>query len=402
MKLIYLHQYFRKPSMAGGVRSYEFSKRLAADGHEVVVVTSDGDNVFRGWRIEEIDGFEVHWVSVVYDNKFGYLRRSLAFLRFVGKATFHICLLKSDKLIATSTPLTVAIPAIFYHVFKRKPYVFEVRDVWPEVPISLGIIKNKVLIYCAKLIEVNAYRYAESVIALSPDMKASILKVLPSRGVAVIPNASDVDLFKEEFTPDASVLTRQLQSIRCKHSRIVFYTGTLGLVNNIKSLVELAFLSPSCVAFIIVGDGREKRELEEHAKSKGVLGKNFYFLDAVSKDQLRVVHKYGDLACSTVLPVPALYSNSANKVFDAFASGTPLLINHGGWLKGLIEEKGCGLVINNTPNKEDAKNVYEFLMDESRYSRASSASLLLGEGVFNRENLYSKFKKVIESDEANI
>jgi hypothetical protein len=93
------------------------------------------------------------------------------FFKFLFLATVHICRLKSDKLFVTSTPLTVAIPALIYKFVKRKPFVFEVRDVWPEVPVSLGVIKNKVLIKFASFLEKLAYKHAEHIVSLSPDMQ---------------------------------------------------------------------------------------------------------------------------------------------------------------------------------------------------------------------------------------
>ena len=176
--------------MNGGIRSYEFAKRLAGSGHQVVVITSDKENEFSGWKVEAIDGFEVHWVSAKYDNSFGFVKRLWAFFKFLVFASIRICQIKSDKLFATSTPLTIAVPALIYKLVKRKPYVFEVRDVWPEVPIALGVIKNKLLIKFTYALEKLAYKHAEHIIALSPDMQRSVLQRSASTAVSVIPNAS--------------------------------------------------------------------------------------------------------------------------------------------------------------------------------------------------------------------
>lgn len=395
MEVVYLHQYFRKPSMNGGVRSYEFAKRLAQSGHSVVIVTSDNENEFSGWKVEELDGFEVHWVSVKYDNSFGFFKRLWAFIKFLVLASIHICSLKSDKLFVTSTPLTVAIPALIYKLFKRKPYVFEVRDVWPEVPIALGVIKSKILIQVALLLEKLAYKNAEHIVALSPDMKNSVLERCANTPVTVITNAADCHLFNLPLSKKDPFIDK-LQVIKSRHKKVVFYTGAFGLVNNLRSFIKLSSFSNYEVGFVIIGQGKEEVDLKEYAKELSVLDNTLYFLPSVNKNQLSFVHSTFDMATSTVLPIDALYANSANKVFDAFAAGTPLLINHGGWIKELIESSKCGLVINNDPKEHDYYTLRDFLFSEERYSDACEASLTLGQNEYNREKLFERLLTVVE------
>ncbi|MFK3862209.1 glycosyltransferase family 4 protein [Pseudoalteromonas rhizosphaerae] len=397
MKLIYLHQYFKKPSMNGGVRSYEFAKRLADSGHEVVMVTSDNENEFSGWKSEKLDGFEVHWVSVKYDNSYGFLKRLWAFFKFLVLASIHICSLKSDKLYVTSTPLTVAIPALIYKLVKRKPYVFEVRDVWPEVPIALGVIKNRILIQVVLFLEKLAYKNAAHIVALSPDMKNSILERCGNTPITVISNAADCHLFNLSL-PSDDMFLKKLNSIRDKHKKVVFYTGAFGLVNNLRSLIKLSSFSDGEIGFVIIGQGKEEYDLKEYAKELSVLDKQLYFLSSVNKNQLSFVHSIFDMAASTVLPINVLYANSANKVFDAFAAGTPLLINHGGWIKSLIESSNCGLVINNDPTVNDYYILKDFLLSEESYERACAASLRLGENEYNRERLFERLLTVIDEE----
>ena len=395
MRLIYLHQYFRKPTMNGGIRSYEFAKRLVASGYDVIMVTSDSENEFSGWRIEKLDGFEVHWVSVKYNNSYGFLRRLWAFVKFLVLSSIHICSLKSDKLFVTSTPLTVAIPAIIYKLIKRKPYVFEVRDVWPEVPIALGIIKNNVLIKAAFLLEKIAYKNAAHIVALSPDMKKSVLKRCTGKSVTIIPNAADCHLFNLSL-PTADPFIEKLQYIKSNHKKVVFYTGAFGMVNNLSSFIKLASYSNGDIGFVIIGQGKEELALKSLAAELSVLGSTLHFLPSVNKNQLSAVHSIFDMATSTVLPIEALYANSANKVFDAFAAGTPLLINHGGWIKELIERTESGLVINNTPTIVDYSRLKDFLLSEQDYEKACSASFDLGQSEYNREQLFKTFLSVIE------
>lgn len=396
MKLIYLHQYFKKPTMNGGVRSYEFAKRLAENGHDVVVVTSDNVNSFSGWRIEKLDGFEVHWISVKYDNSYGFIMRMYAFIKFLVLSSIHVCKIDCDKLFATSTPLTVAIPALFFKFFKRKSYVFEVRDVWPEVPIALGVLQSKFLILPALLLEKLAYKYAESIIALSPDMASSINNRFENVNITVIPNASDCHLFNIDVVEGD--FSDCLDEINNQHQFVVFYTGALGLVNNLSYLIDLSVHSCGKIGFVVIGSGREEKELELYAQERGVLGRTFHLLPSVSKKQLSTVHTKFHMATSTVLPIKELYANSANKVFDAFASGTPLLINHGGWLSDLIERERCGLALSNKANIDDYNKLYQFLDNDLIYKEACNSSTALGKNIFNREVLFTKFSEVLKNN----
>ncbi len=398
MKIIYLHQYFKKPSMSGGVRSYEFARRLVRDGHDVILVTSDTKNRFKSWKVEFIDGIEVHWISVPYDNSYGIFSRLWAFLKFIFLATIHCSKIKCDKIFATSTPLTVAIPAIIMNKIKGTPYLFEVRDVWPEVPIALGVINNKVLKWVAFWLEKVAYKNADSIIALSIDMKKSIISRFPECTVKVIPNAADVNLFDTSKDDDNEELVASINSIKEKHKFIVFYTGTFGVVNNISYIINLASYSNGEVGFVIVGNGKERSSLEKMAKDKGVLDSIVYFLGPVIKSELYILHKYGDLACSTVLPIKELYANSANKVFDAFAAGTPILINHGGWISKLIDNTKCGIRLDEEPSKLEFDKLYSYLSDHYSFEQSRSSSRRLGESIYNRDVLYAKFLNSIEGN----
>jgi glycosyltransferase involved in cell wall biosynthesis len=396
MKILYLHQYFKKPSMNGGIRSYEFAKRLVRDGHDVSIITSDTENVFSGWKIENIDGIKVHWISIQYRNDFSFLKRLWAFFKFLVQSSIYLLKMKSDILIATSTPLTVAIPAIIYKKIKRKPFVFEVRDVWPEVPIALGFLNNRFLRFIAIKLEQYAYSNASSIIALSPDMKKSIEGKVPNKPIYVIPNASDISLFNLQSNYKEQDTYKKLATIKVRHKKIVFYTGTFGLVNNLQFLLKLACYSKGDIGFVIIGSGKEKSELEQIASQFDILNKTVYILDAIPKKELYIVHHLFDLATSTVLPIPALYANSANKIFDAFASGTPVLINHAGWIESLIIEYGCGIALSGEANQIEYDKLSTFLFSNFDYSNACLASSKLGENNFNRENLYLKFKKVLE------
>ena len=175
MRVLYLHQYFVTPSMSGGTRSFEFARRLADAGHEVNVITA---NVNRcpenSAEPEVIDGIRVHWLPVAYSNQMSYLMRIVAFFKFAVLAARQARKVGGDIVFATSTPLTIAIPGVITSRSLKIPMVFEVRDLWPEMPIAMGALRNPVSKFLARALERFAYRHSSHIIALSPGMAKGV------------------------------------------------------------------------------------------------------------------------------------------------------------------------------------------------------------------------------------
>jgi UDP-N-acetylglucosamine:LPS N-acetylglucosamine transferase len=159
MKVIYLHQYFNTPKMSGGTRSYEMARRLVAAGHEVHMVTTwRTETAHDDWFHTTESGIQVHWLPVSYSNSKTYTQRIRAVLSFAIQACRKAVDLKGDLIFATSTPLTIAIPGIYASWRNRLPMVFEVRDLWPELPIAVGALRSPVLKWLARKFERFTYR----------------------------------------------------------------------------------------------------------------------------------------------------------------------------------------------------------------------------------------------------
>ena len=172
MRIVYLHQHFREPSEAGGTRSYEFARRLAAAGHDVQMVTAHHaptEAVSRSsWEHRELDGFSVHYAHMPYSNRMSFSKRIASFFRFAWVSAGKAAELGGHVIFATSTPLTIALPAAYAKWKTRTPIVFEVRDLWPEAPIALGALQSAPSRVAARWLERFAYRNAEHIVALSP------------------------------------------------------------------------------------------------------------------------------------------------------------------------------------------------------------------------------------------
>ena len=365
MRIIYIHQYFKTRSMSGGTRSFEMARRLVSYGHEIDMVTSDTNPVEgqKGWRVTCEDGIRVHWLSVKYNNSMGSLRRVLAFLSFAWGAARRSRQIKADLVFATSTPLFVALPAV--HASKRLdiPLVFDVRDLWPEVPISLGILKNPQIIRASRALERYAYKNSDHIVALSPGMKDGVTATgYPASRVSVIPNASDRDLFRH--SPGGASKFRKANSW-LQDRPLAIYAGTLGYANRVEYLARLASFAQELdpdLCFLVVGSGRHEPFIREVATKLDVLGKNFFMLPPLPKQEIPAILGAADVALSLFRNDPSLLANSANKVFDALASGTPVAINYGGWQADFLIESGAGIVLP-PEDEEEAAMLFRFRDD---------------------------------------
>ena len=352
MRIAYLHQFFNTPAMTGGTRSYEMGRRLVRSGHEVHIVTADcqasGARRKTSWSQTEEAGIHVHWLPVPYSNKMTYRARVKAFISFARYAGPRAVALRPDVVFATSTPLTIALPAAYAAKRLRIPLVFEVRDLWPELPIALGALRNPLAIMAARRLEHFAYHSSSSIVALSPGMKKGIVQAgYPEQKVAVIPNSCDFNLFS--IGPELGHAFRQRYDW-LQQRRLIVYTGTLGLVNDVAYVARLAVAvqrrDPE-IRFLIVGTGREEEKVREEARRLGVLDRSFFMIPSVPKSEIPMILSAADLALSVVkVSIRETWANSANKFFDALAAGRPVAINYGGWQSDLIQETGAGLVLN--------------------------------------------------------
>jgi glycosyltransferase involved in cell wall biosynthesis len=399
VKIIYLHQYFATLQDSAGTRSYEFARRLVAKGHEVHIVTSKRDEASKarsGWLETMEAGAHVHWIPVPYAGKMPYGQRVQAFFRFAWMAAGRAVALGGDVVFATSTPLTIAIPAVYAARRNRIPMVFEVRDLWPAVPIAIGALKGRPLITAARWLERFAYDHAAQIVALSPDMKTAIVHMgYAEHKVHVIPNAADVDLF--DVPQEVGTQFRQ-QHPWLGNRPMILYAGALGLINGVDYLARVAAemlrFAPE-ICFVIMGDGREEDQVRRIARELGVLGKNFYMLPSVPKAQMPAVLSACNLATSVIINVPEEWSNSANKFFDGLAAGKPVAINHEGWQAQVLRESGAGLVLPPTDHARAALELSTFLRDAERVQVASLAARRLARERYHRDLLTQQLESVL-------
>lgn len=402
MKILYLHQYFATPESNAGTRSYEMAKRLVINGHDVIFITSSAYlsknyNLRKGWNFIQVEGIKLHVLHLDYSNKDSFFKRILKFISFSARATFKALSIKADVVFATSTPLTIAIPGLIFSKLKNVPLVFEVRDLWPELPIATGVIKNILVIKFATWLEVYTYKNSKRLIGLSPGMCHGITRHgIPTEHVTLATNSCDTDLFDVDKSVGNNYLSTKLSFVNGR--KLITYTGTFGLINKVGYIVGLAKaaqkLDPN-LCFVAIGDGMEKRQVIDEAERAGVLNKNLYLLDPVPKTEIVDLLSAADLSLSLFGPVKEMWHNSANKLFDALASQTPIAINYGGWQKEFIDKHACGLILDSNDYEKACTDISEFLSDLNKYNEAVVNCKVLSYEYFSRDMMASRIEKTL-------
>ena len=400
MKVLYLHQYFNTPAMSGGTRSYEMARRLVVYGHHVDMVTSQRavqGSTAPDWLKTEESGIHVHWLPVPYSNAMSYRARIGAFFKFAIGAARKASSLPADVVFATSTPLTIALPGIYTARRQGIPMVFEVRDLWPELPIAVGALRNPALKWAARLLEWMAYHASVHIVALSPGMAEGVIRRgIPAERVTVIPNSSDVELF--DVPPERGAAIRERLGLSPEQPLIV-YTGRFGLINGVDYLVEVAAamreIAPE-VCFLLVGKGAEVQRVTQRARELGVLNHNLWIWDPVPKAEMPDVLAAATVATSAFVPLKPMWNNSANKFFDALAAGKPVAINYGGWQADLLRETGAGIVLPPEDVGQAALLLADFVQDMERLQKAAAAARKLAYTRFSRDILAAELETVLQ------
>lgn len=396
MKILYIHQYFKTPAEPGGTRSYWISKELIRRGHEVIMITStNSHHPYEG--IEVLDGIEVHYVKNEYNNYMSIPRKLLSFLNFIRLAIKESKKQKEiDLVFATSTPLTVGYIALKLKKNKGWKYVFEVRDLWPEFPIQIGAIKNKLAIKYLKNLEKKIYHQSEHIIALSPGMKDGVIAAgTPENKCTMVPNMSKPDEF---FPHEPSIEIINRFGIDMNKFNVIHF-GSMGRANGLGYIIETAKClkdkSIDDVNFIFMGDGATFPIISKQAEEYGL--NNVQFLGNHKMDIVSEVVNCCDASMTSFLDIPILYTNSPNKLFDSLSAGKPIIVNSAGWTKDLVEQNICGFFVNPNNPEDFANKLIEYKDNRDLLEKWGQNSRKLSLEVYDKNILSGKVADVLES-----
>ena len=395
MKILYIHQYFTTPEGSGGTRSYWISQELIKRGHHVTMLCSDRKGVSEESVVrKDVDGIEVVYVKVPYDQKMGVFKRLMSFLKFMFRSTWIAIKEKEvDLIIATSTPLTVGFPALVVKKFKGTPYLFEVRDLWPEVPIQMGALKNKLIQKLAIWFEKTIYKNASHIVALSPGMYDGVIKhKIEENKVSMIPNMSKIDIFwNREKDPEL------IEKLNLKPTSFkVVYFGAMGLANGMDYIIEgINHLKDEKeIEFLFMGFGATVSQLIEKCKNLGI--ENAHFLGSFPLKELSEIVNLCDLSLITFSNIPILATNSPNKLFDSLSAGKAVVVNSPGWTKTMVEEHNCGVFVDPEKPQELAEKILFLKSNPDLCKTMGANSRKLAETTYDKSILCNKFADEVD------
>ena len=371
-------------------------------GHDVTIVCGSNkcsvtglrNKFFFGKRSGFVDGIEVIEYDLSYSNNDGFFKRSLIFLAFALRSIKTSLFSKYDILFATSTPLTVCIPGIFAKWFRNKKFIFEVRDLWPELPKQMGVITNPFILKALSILEWLAYKSAYKIIGLSPGIINGIIsRGIDTKKTLMIPNGCDIELFQ---TDEIIALPDEIE----EDDFIAVYCGTHGIANGLEILVESAEMllnqNIKNIKILLVGSGMKKEKLITEKETRNL--SNLIFMNPIEKRDIPKLLNSCDLGLQLLANIPGFYyGTSPNKFFDYLAAGKPILVNYPGWMKDLIKTNNCGYYVEPDSAEQFVITLKNAAHERSKKNYFRDNALNLAKKEFNRKKLASSWLNFIES-----
>ncbi len=392
MKILFLVQIFETPNDTGSDRHFYFAKKFVQAGHEVCVITGNVDYKNAKKRFanssgvieKSIDSVLIKYVPVYTDFKGSFFKRFIFFLSFFLSSFWSaVREPKVDLIYAVSTPLSVGLLGVFASKIRNKPFVFEVTDVWPDAAVHTGVIKNRLLIFFAEVVERFCYKMSNSIICLTNGIAETIIRkgVQPNK-TKLIPNGVDFDLFKA-VDNDIRVETRKHYKFDDKF--VLMYLGAHGSYNSLGTIIMAAEMlrDHDDILFVFVGDGDEKAKLIAYTTKHQL--KNVNFIGTVSR-----IHSVKLLACADTFLLPNrkgdfFKGNLPNKLFDFLAAGKPIIVAGHGETADLVQAAGAGLVVDAENSEALANAILDILqMDTHQKANFGSSGRIYVEKNFSR------------------
>ena len=389
VKVLILHQHFKIPLFGGAIRSYYLARALVEKGIQVVVITAHNAP---GYRNEYIEGIEVHYLSVPYDNRFGFTRRIFAFFKYAIKAARFSAHHKDARICyAISTPLTTGIAAIMLMRRFKMKYIFEVGDLWPEAPIEMGFIRSPLLQRLLYRMEKRIYKNAEAIVALSIPIRDAISRKASGKDIHVVPNMADTEFFKPEEKRGG--LEKKFGT---DGKFVVSYMGAVGVANGLDYIIACAIASRKeglSVHFLICGDGAMLPLLRASAMEAGL--SNLSFIPFQNREGVADVMNITDATFICYQPFPILETGSPNKYFDGLAAAKLTIVNFGGWIKDEISKEGCGIYADPRRPEDFVTAIRPFIQDPWLLKQYQQRARKLAERKYSRQILGDRFRRII-------
>ena len=352
MHVLLIHQAFVTPAEAGGTRHYEFARYLVSKSHKFTVVGSNLSYLtgkptprFESNRLvpqQNPQGLKVLRAYTWPSLQRSFIGRLISLLSFMITSFWKALRVKGiDVVYGTSPPIFQACSALLVAKLKHRPFLLEIRDLWPDFAIDMGILTNPLLITMSHWLEQTLYKKADHLLVNSPAYGRYLAnKGVPLEKIRCIPNGVDTTMFGPEAKGEA---IRKRFGLDGKF--VVTYAGALGPANDIATLLDAAQVvnKQGDIHFLIVGDGKDRESLEEKSKDLGL--RNVTFAGARSKAEMPRFLAASDACIAILQNIPMFKTTYPNKVFDYMAAGRPTILAIGGVIRRVIEESRGGIFV---------------------------------------------------------
>lgn len=352
MNILFLTENFPPETNASATRVYERACYWVAAGHQVTVLTCAPnfpqgrllDGYRNRWRqVEEVSGIRVVRVKSYITANEGVVRRTLDFMSFMAMGfLFGLFERKPDVVVATSPQFFAAVGGWMLAACRRRPFVFELSDLWPASIIAVGAMKDNQLLRLMEWLELFLYRRSSAIVALTHAFKKNLIsRGIPPDKIAVVINGVDL----RRYTPlqrDVTVAT----DYDLMDKFVVGYVGTHGMAHGLENVLAAAEIlkSNTRIRFLLVGPGSTRDTLMAAAKARNL--HNVIFLSPQPKARMPTVWSLCDVGLIHLRNDPVFSEVIPSKIFEAMAMGLPLLLAlPAGEATDLVEADGAGIAV---------------------------------------------------------
>jgi glycosyltransferase involved in cell wall biosynthesis len=402
MRILFFSHYFYPEVNAPASRTFEHSKEWCRMGHEVTVVTSFPNApegvLYEGYknklyRTEDIQGMKVLRVWTFIAANKGFLRRTLNYLSYmVSSLQAVLRVKKTDVVIATSPQIFCALSGWLASVLRHRPFILEIRDLWPESIIAVEAVKNGLMIGFLKKVELFLYNRAKMIISLTDSFKEYMINIgIDGKKIQVIKNGVDLDFFVPGDKNE-----RLKKSLDLDGRWIISYIGTIGMAHGLKQVCDVAErVAARNIAFLLIGSGAEKEKLKEYVDNKGI--KNVVFIDRQPKNMVKEYYSITDASLITLKKNNLFKTVLPSKIFESMAMKKPILLGVDGEARNLVESDARAGLYFEPDSMDDMERKINALHQNAELCH------LLGENGrkfvennFNRIELAQKYVSALE------
>jgi len=408
MNILLIHQYFLEEDDPGGSRWNEFTRVWTEQGNTVTVLGGmmhyngkEKKPEYKGRLFVKkqqgaVTVLRCH-VSEAYNKHF--IGRLWGYFSFMFSSLYAgLCKAKGkfDVVIVTSPPLFVGVSGYLVSRLRRMPFVFEVRDLWPESAIDTGVLTNKLVIKLAYWVEGFIYKRARLINVLTPAFFTSLKekKGIAENKLIQISNAADFSLSEkllQEFDRD---VFRKVHGLEGKF--VITYVGAHGVANCLEQILDAAeVLTDTNVLFLLIGQGMEKDRLVKMAEDRKIT--NVRFLDSVPKADVFRYILASEMGASVLKRVDTFKTVYSNKTFDYMSCKRPILMAIDGVSRELLEAAGAGSYVEPENTQEYNRVIRLYLNDPERVKREGESGYRFAKENFDREVLAMKYLEHIKS-----